>query len=249
MILPKSPVEKWPQSSYGNRTRITMLKIYKNELLAVIERARFSRDDFIGEETEENGQKFFEVWLRNSPLKFRVLESAHSYESLNYQFVRMAPGFPWWGPFKSDGILETCNGFATWLDENVAIYVDEQSTLDLWSQLQSLAVLFEGKWKQQEELESFTEREKAEIRRAIRQVERQIAEGFTLTSEQAAVVHDRLDYLEAAIDRLNRFDWSSVLLTTVIGIVTTLSLDTERGKQLYGLILQAFSGLVRLLKP
>jgi hypothetical protein len=225
-----------------------VLKIYKNKLLEVINHSRFSPSDFSGREAEENGQGFFEICYRDSPLKFRVLSSADSYELLNYQFVGMAPGFPWWGPFGSNHLSKTCDGFADWLENHLSSYVEEQSASDHWSQLQPLAVLFEGKWKQQEELESFTENEKVEIRRAIRQLERQIAEGFTLTSAQADIVHSRFDYLEAAVDRLNRFDWFGLFLAVFISIMANLSLDTERGKQLYELVREMFSGMLRLLE-
>jgi hypothetical protein len=97
-----------------------MLKVYKNDLMEVIKHSRFSAPDFTGRETEENGQKFFEICYRDPPLKFRVLEAAHSYESLNCQFVRMAPGFPWWGPFVSDDISKTCDGLAKWLEDNLS---------------------------------------------------------------------------------------------------------------------------------
>jgi hypothetical protein len=225
-----------------------MLKIYKNKLLEVIKRSRFSASDFTSGETEENGQVFFEICYSNSPLKFRVLSRDHSYESLDYQFVRMAPGFPLWGPFKSDNVRETCKGLGNWLEENLSMYVLEQSTPDLWSQLQSLALSFDEEWAQPEELGNFTEHEKVEIRGAIRQLERQIADGFTLTSEQAGVVHSQLEYLAAALDRLNRFDWSGLFWQIWISIAVNLSLDTERGKQLFELIRATFTGMVRMLK-
>ena len=225
-----------------------MLNVYKNKLLEVIEHSRFSASDFIGREAEENGQGFFEICYRDSPLKFRVLSSPDSYESLNYQFVVMAPGFPWWGPFGSNHLSKTCDGLASWLENHLSLYVEEQSAPDLWSQLQSLEVLFAGKWKQQEELESFTEHEKVEIHRSIRQLEQQIAEGFTLTSEQADMVHSRFDYLEAAVNRLNRFDWFGLFLAIFISIMANLTLDTERGKQLYELVRDMFSGMLRLME-
>jgi hypothetical protein len=128
------------------------------------------------------------------------------------------------------------------------MYVVEQSIPDLWSQLQSLAPSFDEKWTQPEELGNFTEHEKVEIRGAIQQLKRQITEGFTLTSEQAGVVHRRLEYLEAALDRLNKFDWSGLFLQIWISIAVNLSLDTERGKQLFELVRATFSGMARLLK-
>ena len=108
--------------------------------------------------------------------------------------------------------------------------MEERSAPDLWSQLQLLIVLFGEKGKQQEELNRFTEHEKVEIRQAIRQMGRPIAEGHTLTSEQVDLVHSHLDYLEDT-DRLNRFDWSSLLLGILVSIVITLSIDTEQVKQ------------------
>jgi hypothetical protein len=84
--------------------------------------------------------------------------------------------------------------------------VDERSAPDLWSQLQGLVVLFGEKGKQQEELDSLTEHEKVEIRQAIRQLERLIAEGYTLASEQVDLVHSHPDYLEEVVDWLRRFD-------------------------------------------
>ncbi len=225
-----------------------MLNIYKNQLLEVLEGLRFSASDFTSRETEKGGQRFFEICYRDSPLKFRVLSREHSYESLDYQFVRMAPGFPWWRPFKSDSIRETCRGFASWLEENLSTYIKEQSTPDLWSQLQSLALSFNEKGTQPEELGDFTEQEKVEIRRAIRQLESQIAENFRLTSEQIGVVHRHFEYLEAALDRLNRFDWSGVLLNICISIAVNLSFDTDRGKQLLELAYATFSEITRMLR-
>jgi hypothetical protein len=230
-----------------------MLRVHKNALLRVIEEEwspeeRFSPSDFDGEEIEENGQNFFEIRYRNSPLRFRVLSDASSYHSLNYQFVKMAPGFPWWGPFESNSIVTTCEGLATWLIEDLSTYVEEQSAPDLWSQLQAQPVLFGGKGKPQEEMGSFTEDEKAAIRRAIRQLERQISESFALTSEQLGFVHRRLAYLGTAVDRLNRFDWSGTLLNTLLTIATALSLNTEQGKQLYALARAAFSEIIRMLQ-
>jgi hypothetical protein len=160
----------------------------------------------------------------------------------------MAPGFPWAGPYKSDNIRETCKGFATWLEENLSKYVMEQSTPDLWSQLQSLGLLLGGDESTQEEPDNFTEYQKIVIRLAIQQLASEIVDWFTPTSEQARIVHRRLEYLEKALDRLNRFDWHGVFLNTLITISITLSLDTERGRQLYELAHAAFSGLVRMLK-
>jgi hypothetical protein len=224
-----------------------MLKIYKNQLFGVLQGMGFSASDFKGEETEENGHEYFEICYRNSPLKFRVVARDHSYESLDFQFVRMSPGFPWWGPFKSDNIRDTCKGFATWLEENLSTYIQEKSTPDLWSHLQLLTPSFNKNWAQPEELGDFTEHEKGEIRQAIRQLENQMAEGFRLTSEEMGVVHGRFEYLEAALDRLNRFDWSGLVLQIWISIVVNLSFDTEKGKQLFELFRAAFSGTLRLL--
>jgi hypothetical protein len=75
-----------------------------------------------------------------------------------------------------------------------------------------------------------------------------IVKTFAPPANEMKVVNERLDYLKEAVDRLNRFDWRSVAMSTLIGISTALTLDTEKGRILFGLFQQAFSTVVHLLK-
>jgi len=59
-------------------------------------------------------------------------------------------------------------------------------------------------------------------------------------------IDDRLDYLTQAVDRLNKFDWKSLLISTIISISVALSFDTEKGKQLFNLFKQVFDVIPKL---
>jgi len=74
-----------------------------------------------------------------------------------------------------------------------------------------------------------------------------VVENYHPDTEQLILISERLKYLEAAVDRLNSFDWKGVTISTLLSIAITLSLDTERGRQLYILFKQALSDLLHLL--
>ena len=70
---------------------------------------------------------------------------------------------------------------------------------------------------------------------------------FNPDREQLAQIDERLSYLDPAVDRLNRFDWKAVALSTLIGMATNLTLDTERGRILWGLFQQAMTAVGHML--
>ncbi len=75
-----------------------------------------------------------------------------------------------------------------------------------------------------------------------------VVKTFTPGEEELQVINERLDYLTRAVDRLNRFDWRGVAISTVLSIGTALTLDTEKGRILWGLFQQAMATVVHLLR-
>jgi hypothetical protein len=86
------------------------------------------------------------------------------------------------------------------------------------------------------------------LREALAVFEALIINTLSPDSEQLREIHSRLEYLANAVDRLNRFDWRGLALTTVIGVATTLSADTQTGRQLWGLFVQAMKSVGHLLQ-
>ncbi len=98
-----------------------------------------------------------------------------------------------------------------------------------------------------EDLETFTDNEKKQIQDSLSKFQQLIQEEMSPMKGQLDNIQEKLDYLNAAVDRLNRFDWKGVALSTIIGIATNLSVDTNSGKQVFDLFQQAFSSVIRLL--
>lgn len=75
-----------------------------------------------------------------------------------------------------------------------------------------------------------------------------MVKNFEPEQAEMQIISDRLDYLSHAVDRLNRFDWQGIAVSTVLSIATTLTLDTDRGRVLWGLFQQAMSSVVHLIR-
>jgi hypothetical protein len=138
--------------------------------------------------------------------------------------------------------------FNEWLTNHVEKYISEElQQWDLWKQLESGQQFFTGGRLSIQETSPFTEDEQQQLQASITQFRLLICKNFNPTQEQLEVVDELLSYLREAAKRLNRFDWKSLGLGTVINIVVALTLDTNKGSLLFGLFKQAFSGLLHLL--
>jgi hypothetical protein len=71
---------------------------------------------------------------------------------------------------------------------------------------------------------------------------------FNPSPEQEEFIEERLEYLSEAVDKLNRFDWKGVALSTLLSIGANLCVDKESGRILFGLFQQAFQSVTHLLK-
>jgi hypothetical protein len=76
---------------------------------------------------------------------------------------------------------------------------------------------------------------------SINELKLLIHQNFNTSQEQQKLVDDRLNYLIDSTNRLNKFDWKSVSISTMLSIVTTLTLDVEKGRQLFVLFQKVFS--------
>jgi hypothetical protein len=96
--------------------------------------------------------------------------------------------------------------------------------------------------------EQFTDDEKTQIRIAVQQFKLSVFKTFDPPVEEKEVVDRQLERLAASVDRLGKFDWQGVALNTLMSIGVTLSLDTEKGRILFGLFQQALSYALHLIK-
>jgi hypothetical protein len=250
-----------------------VLTSHKNALFAAVRNAGLDTALFETQELEPNG---FIVRLKQPPLEFELLHSPTTFERFRCRCKRFAPGLPYMaGPIKGHNtkyhmseaearelaqpepngwiprdnwwdLSRILDQFETWLDKHVKRAVSDLAQPDLWSNTATVPNVYEGAPSTHAE-DRFTPAERDQIRLAVAQFRIRIVEDFSPDAEQTENIDRRLDYLAAAADRLNRFDWTALAVSTVIGVATTLSLDTAAGRELWEMFRDVFHAVAHLL--
>lgn len=130
-----------------------------------------------------------------------------------------------------------------WIYGVVSPYFIEETTEDKWEQLKQYQPFISNSKFTGEDFESFSSEEKTEIRTSLQIFQQLLVKNYYPNDEQLEFIEERLDYLSKAVDRLNRFDWKGVAVSTVIGIGINLSVDTNTGANLLRLLEQAFQSV------
>jgi hypothetical protein len=230
-----------------------MLKRYKNAFFEAIQAAGLDIGDFTGEEdrTIPDAPRFV-IHYKPAHLTFTASNEPENPHAFVCAYAIYAPDIDpspegYYPPHRDFAAFEDVKKvFEGWLTAQVRTAIDEELLPDLWTTaFQHLATTKNYPISPAAE---FTEEERRQLKLALSTFQLRLIETFSPDEEQLKVISERVDYLVAAVDRLNKFDWKGVAISTLIGISTTLSLDTERGRQLYGLFQQALSALFHLLR-
>jgi len=229
-----------------------MLKRYKNAFFEAIQAAGLDIDDFTGEEDLTlPGIHRFVIHYKPAHLTFTAENDPENPHAFVCTYAIYAPdvdpspeGFY---PDKDFAAFKYVKEvFERWLTAQVRTAIDEELLPDLWAAASEHLATTEN--YPISPAAEFTEEERRQLKLALSTFRLRLIETFSPDEEQLKVISRQVDYLVAAVDRLKKFDWRGVALSTLIGISTTLSLDTERGRQLYGLFQQALSSLLHLLR-
>lgn len=202
---------------------------------------------------DEQRPNVFTIRFRDTGLKFVIVENPHTLHRFAASYSRYDTGFPYlhnpgWHSDNGHTIEAIYKLFHNWLSTEIRSYADEIEQPDLWQQIEQQKQLVSAGPLTDYETSPFTEAEKQQVRASIGQFRILICESFEPTQEQLEIINERLDYLSAAVDRLNRFDWKSVAINTALTAIVALTLDPHRGKQLFELFKQAFSAVLHLLQ-
>jgi hypothetical protein len=217
-----------------------MFKKQKNELLEIITGAGYEPHDFKPTEIGE----IFALTFRDSAFKFEIEPTGASFKIRRTRFL---PGYPV-VPYALKPVLWSSveQDFRSWLGTQVKQYLEELDTPDLWENISRETPVVVNTMFDDSDTTEFSAEEKSQLRLSISQFRLLIQQNFHPTDEQFGVIDERLDYLSGALDRLNKFDWKSILISSVVGIATTLTLSPEQGKLLFNLLKQAFSNIIYL---
>lgn len=232
-----------------DKPTIGMLKKHKNGFINTIKDSSLNVDRFRVEETPMEGREAFVLQVTGTPFLFAVAREADNFNSYFFRFTRFSPRFDtdvWTHQAYSD-IESMYVLFGDWIEVHVIPYIGEQEEPDLWAQIQSQTPVVSDEPVGSDDREPFTQPEQVQLRMAIKEFRQVIIEKHAPNDERQKLIDNRLEYLTEQLPQLNRINWRSVALTTLIAIVIQLTLSTEQGKVLFEMGQRIFSNIVPLL--
>ncbi|CDU03077.1 hypothetical protein L4C37_21900 [Vibrio kagoshimensis] len=226
-----------------------MLKKHKNGFIGIIEHSGFQVNQFRTVEKEVDGYPGFILQFVNSPLAFLARTSVENYFEHDYRYVQFAPSYPKSEYVPSNSwcaIEDVYEGFKGWLSDHVDHYLEEIDIPDLWSQIERHN-LFIGDPLVNRSNKGFDKAEKERVVLAIEHFKKLLELEYKPTAEQLETINDRLGYLVESVDRLNKVDWQGVAISTLMSISIALSLDTQKGRDLFNLFKTAFTSAIEFI--
>lgn len=228
---------------------------YKNGILKIIEEVGFSPTNFTLSENIQKGEdedyNITSFRYKNSPFIFDVRISGRSFEEMDYRYVQYGPNFEFTELLPEDSYTDfdsIANAFKSWLYQNVKEYEEDQFEPDLWADYQNGQSSVDIGQIDFNDKSAFSLNERKQVGLAINEIKYLIEKHFNPVEDQLKLINERLDYLVESSNKLNKFDWKSLLFSTILGIATTLTLDTEKGKQLFNFFKQVFSSIKLISK-
>jgi hypothetical protein len=220
-----------------------MDKRHKNALYKAIQSAGLPIDRF---QFLDHDELIHWVSIKDTDFRFTIISDPNDPEWFDYYYSRVYGRSDRHGA-RFDKILEL---FERWLKEEVPAFLEEMDEPDLWKQVKLFSNIFGRKFRT-EETQDFTPAEKQTVRDGVSRFQYQLVSQYNPTQEQLDEINERLDYLVAAVDRLNKFDWKGLAIQTIISIAVNLSVDTASGQALMILLIllqQALGSTSRLLR-
>ncbi len=230
-----------------------MLKKYKNGFIDIIKEYGLDPSVFIGEEVQHaNLDSVFIIRVAGTELTFETRNLPDNPDGFDCRFNRSPSARnPETESSYTQGTrpIKIIYGyFRKWLTDYALPYISDLSEPDLWSQiggsLQPAGHLLIG----DPEPRQFSAAEKQQMKLSMEEFRSLVAERFGPSADALSVIDERLSYLSDAAERLNRFDWRGVALSSLISISTALYLNTQEGKELFEIFKHVFEKETPLLK-
>jgi hypothetical protein len=222
-----------------------MRKKHKNEIFHKIKELGFTPDNFTLHDDVEN-ELTCNIKYKDTPFVFSVSTSTYSYNEFEWQYILYAPGFPISEVFPErdysdfSALLTSVN---YWINNHIKEFEVDEFEPDLWSEFKNGNNSLDFNIIDFNDKGLFSAHEKKQISMSINELKLLINKKFETTIEEQKLISERLEYLIDSTKNSNKFDWKSLVLSTIIGIATTLTLDVEKGKLLFELFRQAFTSV------
>jgi hypothetical protein len=225
-----------------------ILKKYKNAVLQVLLENGIDKNKLSGKETKDDrDNKYFTILLNDTPFYFKLINHPGNFDAFTCEYNLFKANYP-----KADikaawrSFTDIKSHLNNWIKE-VKEYFNEITTIDLWEQLISSSNILSIGEIDFNDRNQFNEDEIKQIKLSLNELKLLIGKSFNLQEEEKIIVNNRLDYLTEASNRLNKFDWKSLLINTILNVIIALSFDSQKGKQLFELFGKVFSFTSQLL--
>jgi hypothetical protein len=230
---------------------LSMRKTHKNAIFNLI-RENFNVNDFEIIENQEfkAGEGYLTgdtIKLKNTPFIFVVRISSENYNWFDYRYTCYSPKYTLTAYYPEQ---DFCNfdqlmaALKSWLISHVKAYQDDLVEPDLWEQFSKGNTLIDDvTFESQSE---FSDDEKQKVLMSINELKYAIQRELKTTDEQQKLIVARMDYLASGMDRMNKYDWRGLALTTFIDISTILILEPDKRTILFDLFKKAFTYFILL---
>lgn len=221
-----------------------MRKKYSNQLFHLVKNLGIEPNNLEMEDITDGVFIVKVIKYIGTPLSFFIREETGSFDLFDYKYNQFKPGFPQTLYYPYDKYVsfnEVLDAFKFWINSHVMEYLFEENEPDLWNEfklgnksLNIEAIDFSNR-------DNFSADERKQIVMSINELRFLIHNEISPNEEEKLLIKERLEYLIESTNRLNKYDWKGLVITTLIGIATTLSLDTEKGILLFELFKRVFN--------
>jgi hypothetical protein len=228
-----------------------MRKVYKNKIYEIIKTQNIDPNQFNMSEFPEGENTVAKLNTFDNKMSFKFKNPSTSWELFQVSYSYFTPDFKQsgWIPMNNKFFNpdQMTKAFLEWLNGQIKPYFDEIDGIDKWSNLEFEKNILAISQIALDNTNNFTLEDSAKITASIDELKKLVTDNFALNEHQLKFLEERLDYLSESTTRLNKFDWSNLLISIITGIAINMAVDIETGRQLSGLINQAFANIKSLL--
>jgi len=232
-----------------------MLLKYRNQLFNTLKNS-FPDLSYIDYEYDDQKREFdyLKISVKDSGLFFLVKNPKDNYHIFHCEYTDYHSPKLTTDTYSGVSRIDTvCEILGYWIQRNFNKWytetIQDATQEDLWS------TYFKGKKYLDlnqidfQDQDYFSQDEKKHIITSLEAVKLKIkgTSSLQLSEDGLNLIEQRIEYLKSATEKLTKFEWKSVLISTIISIIIALSLDTAKGEALIEIFKQAFTFVPRLL--
>jgi hypothetical protein len=215
-----------------------MKKAYKNQIFHTLRNNELGFDNF-SFATDTDGDIEITYKPYDGIFKYVFAQEPESFDIFSPYGVAYKPGMKMEQRYQYTMTFEyMLNDFELWLENEIIPYIEDESQIDLWEEYKKNEAVIDLSRIDYHDQENFTIEEKKQIIVGIKELKLLMLRDFSNSDIESKIINERLDYLIEATNRIeNKTDWKGIFINTFITVCIALTLDSQRGNELYQLFL------------